>query len=105
MREERFNEIKSQIKQSFDILDEYQEDLDPGEAEVLEFDGPNGKMMVKYVTRPKMLDKKTSYSNRPGSAVQVDYVFSEDEFVSHLEVYSWSDQKGDWQKVEADALF
>lgn len=105
MNLDKWNEIKKNIQNTFEILDEYEEDLDPGNADVMEFDGPNGKMMVRYITRPKMLDKKTSYSNRAGSAVKVDYVYSDTEFVSHLEVYVWSDGDDDWQKMEANSLF
>lgn len=105
MTEERWLQVKNQIKTSFGIEDEYSEDLDPGYAEVLEFNGPSAKMKVKFVVRPKFLDKKTSYSNRAGSNVKVDYVYSEEEFVSHMEVYNWSEDKDGWIKVEGEALF
>ena len=59
MNQERWEEIQKKIKQSFEVSDEYDEDLDPGQAEVLEFDGPAGKMKVRFVTKPKLLDKKT----------------------------------------------
>jgi hypothetical protein len=105
MNSERWQEVKKQIQQNFSVLDDYDEDLEPGIAEVLEFEGPQGQMKVKYVTRPKLLDKKTSYSNRIGSGVDVKYVFSDDEFVSHLEVYVMSAETNDWQKIEAQSLF
>ena len=105
MNLERWEEIQKKIKQSFAITDEYDEDLDPGQAEVLEFDGPMGKMKVRFVTKPKLLDKKTSYSSRIGSGVKVDYVFSDKEFVSHLEVFQWSDEINNWKKIEATSIF
>ncbi len=105
MTKDRWQEIKTQIKQTFGFDDEYSQELDPGQAEVVEFTGPEGRMMVKFVTRPKLLDKKTMYSNRPGSDIKVDYVFSEDEFVSHLEVYIWSDDQADWRKLDSQSLF
>lgn len=105
MTTERWQDIKAQIKQNFGIEDEYTEELDPGMAEVLEFIGPQGKMQVRFVTKPRVLDKKTMYSNRPGSDVRVDYVFSDTEFSSHLEVFIWSEARGDWQKMDGEALF
>ena len=105
MTKERWQEIKVKIKNNFSVEAEYIEDLEPGEAEVLEFDGPQGKMKVRFVTKPKMLDKKTMYSNRPGADIKVDYVYSEDEFVSYLEVFVWSEPQDDWQKLEGDSLF
>lgn len=74
-------------------------------AEVMEFNSPVGKMKLKYVTRPRLLDKKTGYSNRIGSNVKVDYVYSDTETVSHMEAYQWSDTRADWQKFSAESLF
>ena len=105
MTKERWVEIKAQIRQNFGIEDEYTEDLDPGIAEIVEFNGPQGSMQVQFITKPKMLDKKTTYSNRPGSDIRVDYVFSDKESVSHLKAYVWSEEKDDWQKLDTEALF
>ncbi|PIR07010.1 MAG: hypothetical protein COV55_01120 [Candidatus Komeilibacteria bacterium CG11_big_fil_rev_8_21_14_0_20_36_20] len=105
MTEERWREIKHQIKESFSIENEYSEELSPGAVEVVEFVGPQGKTQMRFVTKPKVLDKKTTYSNRAGSDVKVDYIYSEDENVSYLEIFIWSEDKDDWQKVDADSLF
>jgi len=105
MTKERWQEIKANIKENFGIEDNYEQDLEPGIAELIEFTGPEGKMLLRFITKPKLLDKKTSFSNRAGSDVKVDYVYSEDETVSYLEVYSWSEDKDDWIKLDAEALF
>lgn len=103
MNKEKWEEISKKIKNNFEVEDEYLEDLDPGQADVIEFNGPQGKLKVRFVTRPKMLDKKTTYSNRVGSDVKVDYVFSDTEEVNHLEVFTWTED--DWKKIESDNLF
>jgi hypothetical protein len=105
MTTERWQEIKANIKENFGVEDNYEEDLEPGIAELIEFTGPQGKMLLRFITKPKVLDKKTSFSNRAGSAVKVDYVYSEDETVSYLEVYNWSEDKDDWIKLDAEAAF
>lgn len=105
MNSDKWKEIKLNIKNTFGIDEEYEEELEPGSADVIEFNGPSGKMKVRFVTKPKMLDKKTSYSNRAGSAVKVDYVFSDTEFVSHMELYMWSDSDDEWKKMEAESIF
>lgn len=105
MTKEKWNEIKIHIKNSFGIEEEYEDDLDPGIAEILEFNGPKGRMMLCHITKPKILDKKTSYSNRAGSAVKVDYVFSDKEFSSYLELYTWSEENDDWEKMEVESIF
>lgn len=105
MNLERWIDVKNQVKQNFQLLDEYTEDLEPGQAEVLEFIGPLGQMQLKYVTRPAVLDKKTTYSNRIGSGVKVDYLYSDTETSSHLEIYQWSDSHNEWQKMDNSNLF
>lgn len=105
MNQDRWREIKAQVKQNFELVDEYDEDLDPGTAQVLEFLGPGGRTKIRFVSRPKLLDKKTSYSNRAGSGVKVDYVYSQEESVNYLEAFVWSDEDNDWHKLDAGALF
>ncbi|PWB38405.1 MAG: hypothetical protein C3F02_03560 [Parcubacteria group bacterium] len=105
MTKERWQEIVAQIKTGFSVEEQYQEDLDPGQAEIIEFSGPAGRIRLRFVTRPKLLDKKTAYSNRIGSGVNVDYVYSDSETVSHMEAYRWSDVRSDWEKFSAEDLF
>ncbi len=104
MTEERWQDVKQLINSTFTVKDEYEEDLDPGMAEVIEFEGPQGLIQAKFVTKPRLLDKKTSYSNRAGSDVKVDYIFSKDDFSSHLEVYIWSEAKNSWEKIDEEVL-
>jgi hypothetical protein len=52
--------------------------------------------------RPKVLDKKTHYSNRAGGDVQVDYQYSPDEFTYHLEAEV--DQNGNWVKMDLNEI-
>lgn len=105
MTRERWQDIRAKIQADFEVLEEYQEDLDPGVAEVVKFNGPSGRIKLRYITRPKLLDKRTGYSNRIGSSVKVDYIYSASETVSHLEIYQWSEGRGDWEKFSAPALF
>ena len=105
MTEDRWVQIKKKIQTTLDVVNEYTEDLDPGTADVLEFKGPLGLLKARFVIRPKLLDKKTSYSNRIGSDVKVDYVFSEEENVSHLELFQFSEEADDWIKLDSESLF
>jgi hypothetical protein len=102
----RWEQIKNLVKEKFGSVVERQEaDAASQEtAEILEFDGPLGKMKLAFTTRPKILDKKTTYSNRVGSEVKVDYVFSAEENVQHLQAYRWNEASNDWQEVDS-AMF
>jgi len=104
MNAEKWQEIKQRVLQSFSDAQQYQEDLDPGTAEVLEFNSPIGKLQVRYITRPRVLDKKTSFSKRAGSDVKVDYVYSEDEMVNHLEIKQYNQDTDNWQNIDASQL-
>ena len=68
-------------KENFEISNEGEEEIEDipnSKLEFIEFDGPLGKMRLEFITKPKVLDKKTLYSGRIGSDVKVDYVYSED---------------------------
>lgn len=103
---EKWEEIKQKILSSFEILN--QETLNNEErhedTEAIEFIGPSGKMKVEWITRPKVLDKKTQYSNRIGSSVSVDYVYSPDEVTHTFKVYNWNEALEDWQEIKPGAF-
>jgi len=105
MTPERWEQIKVMVRSQFEVLDEYTEDLEPGNAEVLEFVSPAGQLKVSFITRPKVTDKKTNYSHRVGSDVKVDYVFSDTEQTHHLEVQKWNEAKNSWDDFSTDGLF
>ena len=105
MTKEKWQDIKKIIRSKFSIENEYEEDLSPGKAEVLEFNGPLGLIKARFIERPKLLDKKTNYSNRIGSDVKVGYIFSDTENVTHLELFLWSAEEDDWHKLDANSLF
>ncbi|MFA5126647.1 MAG: hypothetical protein WC465_01430 [Patescibacteria group bacterium] len=105
MTPERWSDLKSEIKSKFSVLAEYQEELDSGTSEVLEFVGPMGKIKIKLLSQAKVLGKKTQYSNRIGSGVKVEYIYDPEVKVHHLEVYQWSEDRDDWLKVEGTGFF
>ena len=61
-------------------------------------------MKVEWITRPKVLDKKTQYSNRIGSSVSVETVYSEDEVTNTFKVYKWDDNSESWQEMKAEGF-
>lgn len=104
MREERWLQIKELIKGKFQLLEEKKLPLDglPGEQEIISFVTPAGKFKLERVLKPKVLDKKTTYSQRIGSDVKVEYVYSENEFVDRLIAYQWNEARADWQEISPD---
>jgi hypothetical protein len=102
MHPDKWLETKEKIKSTMQILDERTEtDEENHEVrEIIELIGPLGKMKLEWITRPKLLDKKTSFSRRIGSETKVDYVYSEDEFVHNLKVYK-EDFEGQWEEIKS----
>lgn len=112
MTEEKWSEIKDNIKEKFAILEEKKEPLELktgldekqkiGEKEIIIFNGPMGKVKLEYIVKPVVLDKKEHYSKRMGTASTTEYILSESEFVRRIEAYLWKDD--DWQKVDASSF-
>lgn len=105
MLPERWQELKREITDKFGGGEAYEEQLDHGSQEVVEFLSPMGRLKLCYVKTPKVLDKKTLYSNRIGSGVSVEYIYDPENFVYHLEVYRLSEEDNEWQKFENPNVF
>ena len=111
MNEEKWQEIKGQIKDDFELLEEKTVPLAkegedrPGEKEILIFNGPVGKMKLEFITHPVVLEKRGLGSRRIGSQATVEYKYSEDEFVHTFKAYKWEESRDDWVEMEAGESF
>ncbi|MBU4332205.1 hypothetical protein KKD19_00345 [Patescibacteria group bacterium] len=114
MNDERWQNIISMVKEKFSPAELSCEDIEigqdkhnnpvKGKIERVEFTGPLGKMKLERTTKPKVLDKHTLYSNRAGSDMRVDYVYSEDEVVQFMNAYKWDEEEEGWIEIEASSL-
>lgn len=107
MQPEKWQEIRVKIKNGFTEVAESKthDEERREETEVLEFIGPLGKMKVEWTVKPKIIDKKTSYSNRIGSNVIIDYVYSADEFNYIFKAYKWNERENDWEEIKSESFF
>lgn len=105
MTQERWSEVKQLIQNNFKVLETYEEELEPGHAEVVEFETPQAIFKVSFNQQPKVLDKKTLYSHRAGGDVRVDYTYSDTDEVSYLTVDRWDATSDQWAPVDANRLF
>lgn len=104
MRDDKWKDTAAMIRQKFTVLSEGKEELEGipnGTAEFIEFESPQGRMKIVRKVTPAVLDKKTMYSKTSGRASQVEYTYSQDEFVDRLSAYRWDDAKEDWEEVKA----
>lgn len=105
MTQERWEEIKEKIESKFKIIEKNVETLEnKGTKEIIEFEGPLGKIKLEFVNQPKVLDKKTQYSNRIGGQINVEYIYSDSEMNSYLKVYR-QDEIGEWEEIKQTEFY
>jgi hypothetical protein len=104
MQKDKWLDTKSMVKEKFTVLEEGLEEIEDvprGTVDFLEFDGPQGKMRLEFISTPVVLDKKTIYSKTGATASNVQYTYSEDEFVHRLEAYKWNNNTEDWEEISS----
>ena len=106
MNLERWEQLKVMVRDDFTVLNEIEKEQvnEHEQLDSIEFEGPIGRIKLNLISKPRILDKKTTYSNRIGSDVKVDYVYSADERVYKLHAYKWSDDGNDWQEMDAGSF-
>lgn len=105
MTPEKWEKTIGQIKDNFKVEDEGSQHSDEHggiDTEFIIFAGPLGRMKLELITKPVVLDKKTTYSRRIGSETKVDYIYSESEKTSYLAAYKWDENNEEWAEIEAE---
>lgn len=104
MTDERWEEIKSKILDSFQIFEQRTEDIldSSGKVEIIEFLSPMGKMKFERTDQPLVLGKKVIGSKRIGSEQKVEYLYSDTERVHKFTAYRWDENSQSWIKMEME---
>ena len=104
MTQEKWLDLINMIEDKFQIEERKKEPLEegPGECDTVVFKLSTGRFRLDYIRRPRVLDKKTTYSHRVGGDVKVDYIYSEDEFVAKLHAYRWDAGSDSWIEIEPE---
>lgn len=103
MNENKWREIKGDIKEKFKVLSDETLEEDGAVIETIIFQAPHGKLRLEWTDKPKLLDVKTQYSRRAGTAGEVvKKVMSQNERVNYLKAYIEKD--GEWVEMEAENL-
>ncbi len=94
------------IKDKFELEEDSTAVLDPGpgEMQTVVFKTDHGRFKLERIVRPRVLDKKTSYTHRGGGDIKVDFVYSPDETVDKLAAYRWDEGKNDWAEISSDSF-
>jgi len=108
MTPDKWQATKTQIQNTFKGAEFSAEESDePGQGaiEILEFDGPLGKMRLEYTSKPLVIDKQVSGSRRIGSHHEVKYILSDTEVSHVLRAYKWDDGQSDWVEIDLKNSF
>ncbi len=99
MSPERWEQIKGLIKDQFDLLSERREPLssgDPGEAEIMEFVSPAGKIRLEWTDQPLRVSSRALGSKRIGGDTTVIDEYSETERVHRFSAARWDAASSSW---------
>ncbi|TSC95752.1 MAG: Uncharacterized protein Athens101410_339 [Parcubacteria group bacterium Athens1014_10] len=107
MNQEKWLDLKLKTKEKFGIAKESSEELELAEKEdgtkimekkeIIEFESPMGRIKLEKISKPKVIGKKTLYSRRIGSNIEVKYDYSPDEIIHQLKAYK--QDNGQWQEI------
>ena len=104
MLQEKWEELVDRIKSSAKILSHTKEPLEPsGEAEILEFLGPAGKMKIVRRLHPKVKSQKI-LAHRKTEGAQIENVYSNTETVDEVLMFVWDDEVDEWREKDFAGL-
>jgi len=105
MTKEKWLDLKQSISEKFGIESEEKKALEYAPDSVVEsliFNGPVGKIKLEWVSKPKVLGEKTSYSRRIGGNINVEKIYSEDERSEFIKAYKFEDDE--WQEISTQTF-
>ncbi len=107
MSPEKWENTINNIKDNFEVEEhgkQYENDMGGIDIEFIIFKGPLGRMKLEFISKPVVLDKKTTYSRRIGSEIKVDYIYSDTEKSHKMMAYKWDEGRDDWVEMDARAF-
>lgn len=95
----------SNVEEDFPpLLDPAGDEIEGGELHIVEFDSPTGaRMRLQRWKKPRVVGQHQSFSGRAGTAAQVTFEFSDNEYSDHTELLK-EDEYGEWQSVPLENL-
>lgn len=103
MTKDKWLDLVDMVEAKFGIDKKYEESLGeniPGTKEIIEFNSPMGKIKLELVEKARLLDEKTLYSNRVGSDVKIDKIYSDEDKVNYMNAYKWDSITENWQRID-----
>ena len=107
MNYDKWMTIVDLVDKNFGLLKKETQELDgqvPGRREIIEFQGPQGKIKLVWTEKARLEELKTSYSRRIGAQVKVEAKYSQEEKVNFMEAYQWNTVREEWEPFEFNDL-
>jgi hypothetical protein len=82
MNDEKWGEILDRVKEKFQVVDEGKTELEQipnTTVEFIVFDSPMGRLRLEWITKPRVIDKKTFGGSKYGAGTGVEYIYSDTE--------------------------
>lgn len=96
--EEKFG-IGSRRIEDFVVAEQHSGEKIMGQKEIVEFEGPLGKIKLEKISQPKVLDKKVLSSKRIGGKAVIDYIYSTEDKNEFIKIYKWDDSTNQWVEI------
>jgi hypothetical protein len=112
MTDEKWLDLKYDLKEKFNIIEDKTEDLmvkaEEGEKKIGTLDilicqTPMGKIKLERANKPVILDKKVHY-HRKKEGSKIEYIYSDTEWTHRLEAYKWDEEDSNWQKIDTSSF-
>lgn len=85
---EKWGELVGRLKDTFTIIREGRDDLEPvGTADYIEFQAPLGHLRLEFIRRPVKIGEHGIGSRRIGSNVQMEVEYSDEDTIQTLKAY------------------
>lgn len=102
MTQERWEEIKGKLLDTFEGCREGTEEENVEHIEWVEFENHEGtRMRLEWHDSPKKLGEKTITSKRIGADVAIEPEYSDSERIQRIALFVWNEGEQDW--IEGDA--
>ena len=105
---DKWRDLLSRIKDDFEVEDEgnYAIEEHGGiEIEFIDFQAPMGLVRLELSAKPRVTGRKTSYSNRIGSEVDIEYTYDYDDLVYQMDAFLYDENTEEWQPLENGNIF
>ncbi len=106
MHQRKWEKLVDQIERMFGFIEHTNDEFPERQLEVetVIFDGASGRMKLERSVKPLLIDEVARYSKRAGGDVDIEYVYSEDEFVDTVKLYRWDKLAREWKQMDISAL-